>query len=122
RATVSLGDLLSGQSSIVSLTAGDASLGVTLSLHSVLSIFLKNATAQTFTGIEATGLGVSATLPGFAATFQNGGVKVNTSALDWTTIVGSGLSLKTQIIRVSGEMRNLTVAGVLTGPADLAVH
>ncbi len=122
KTTVGQGTLLSGSLSNVSLAAGDASFGVTVSGGNVAFAVLKNASAQTFTGIEASGLGISATLPGFAATFQNGGVKVNTSAFDWTAVAGSGLTLTGQIIGVSGEMRNLTVAGVLTGQADFAIQ
>ncbi len=104
-----------------SSSAGDPSFGVTVTGASVKFAVLKNASAQTFTGIEASGLGISATLPGFSATFQNGGVKVNSASagatpIDWTTVTGSGITLTAGIIGVSGEMRNLTVAGVLTGP------
>ena len=122
KSTVAQGELLTGLLSNLSLAAGDATFGVTVTGSNIAFALLKNASAQTFTGIEASGLGISATLPGFAATFQNGGVKVNTTAFDWTAVSGSGLTLTTQIIGVSGEMRGLTVAGVLTGQADFAIQ
>ena len=55
----------------------------------------------------------------------NGGVQINTfsagsSAINWTTIVGSGLTMTTEALGIAGHIETLSIGGVLTGKTDFA--
>ena len=121
--TVAQGELLVGTLENLELQVGTAEVGVKVTGDSIRIALLANG-AQRFTGIEASGLTITATLPGITGSIINGGVRVNTAtgapALDWTTVTESGLSLTGAIVGVTGEITGLDLFGVFAGGVAVA--
>src|SRR5258708_2563045 len=94
---------------------------------SISEASLTDGAGLSWFGLNGTGLSGTLTIPGVAASVANLSVQVNqakgtgATAIDWTTVTGSGLSLAGSLLKAEGDLTSLDVFGLLSGSAHFAI-
>src|SRR5258708_35060813 len=94
---------------------------------SISEASLTDGAGLSWFGLNGTGLSGTLTIPGVAASVANLSVQVNqakgtgATAIDWTTVTGSGLSLAGSLLKAEGDLTSLDVFGLLSGSGHFAL-
>ena len=111
-----------------SLTVGTAGYGVTFGGDVAVAELTPSGATDTrrWIGVSGTSLTGSVALGSLAtASVANGVVQINTATgaapLDWAAVSGSGLTLASGLLSISGDLTNLTIGGFVHGSAHFAV-